>query len=241
MPNIEFIKLKEELNDYVIRNPTPAIFERPSWWKDMPKGINEHEYNFNNNKTIRSCPAINDAFNFGYILYTPVDIYIDVTDEENIFWKLPDINLSVHGDNQLATFFDYHDKKQTEKYIIDENYCKQVFKMNTLWGIKTDPGYSTWFTHPIGRNNLPFRIFDAIVDTDKFPAIFPYSFVVRKDFKGVIKSGTPFMQIIPFKRDDFSHTIVEKDIFSLQKKATSVSSFFGGGYKKLFWSRKKFL
>jgi hypothetical protein len=242
MPEINFIKLKPNVNNYS-KSPEPAIAARAEWWKKMDKYQKNEKFPYPRKDfaNIKACPVVDDSINFGYILYFPVDVFIDATDSENIYWNLPDVDLSVFDDGDQGTFINYHSPSQLEGYPHDKNYHKVPIKINTLWGIKTEPGYSVWITTPILRPDLPFKIIDAVVDTDSITTIFAYSFFIKNNFKGVIKSGTPFIQVIPFKREDFQKNIREKDYEELNKSRNSTLGFFTGGYRKIHWKRKKFL
>ena len=88
---------------------------------------------------------------------------------------------------------------------------------------------------------MPFRIFDAIVDTDVYPARFPYAFLIKNDFKGIIKAGTPLIQVIPFKREDFISEIIDANYEEIKTQQNVAFSRFSGAYRKLFWKRKKFI
>jgi hypothetical protein len=197
-------------------------------------------YPHKKNGTIRSCPAISDAVNFGYIVFNPVDIYINAEDEDIITWQVPEIDLSIFDDGDNSTFINYHNRDQFYEYTIPNNFHKTIIKINTLWGIKTEKGYSVWITHPINRNDLPFKVYDAIIDTDNFPSYFPYSFAIQKGFKGVIKAGTPLFQVIPFKREDFSSSTVDKNAKEVYDLLNQALSRFTNSYKKIFWKRKSF-
>ena len=43
----------------------------------------------------------------------------------------------------------------------------------------------------------------GVIDTDTYPSDGFLSFFVPKNFKGIIKQGTPFIQVIPIKREKF--------------------------------------
>lgn len=243
MPNIEFIKLKPAINN-VAKSPSPANRANAEWWKNMEKYYHDASgqliYPHKKAATIRSCPAISDSVNFGYIVYSPVDIYIDAEREDVISWQTPDIDLSILDDQDNSTFINFHNRDQFREHTIPKGFHQTVMKINTLWGIKTDPGYSVWITHPINRNDLPLKVYDAVIDTDVFPLYFPYSFLVKDGFKGVIKAGTPLIQVIPFRREDFSISISEKNKEEIYNNLNQSLSRFTNSYKKLFWKRKNF-
>jgi hypothetical protein len=245
MPKIYFEKLNKEicLN---AKNPTPASRGVPKWWKESEKynyeidsGLN-HKFPHKKYSTVRSCPAISDSFNFGYIVYTPIDVYIDATEGDSISWYIPEVNLSVVGEEEQS-FIGFHHSQEFSKFNIEKNFSPHALKLNTFFGIKTEDGYSTWITHPIGREDLPFRVFDAIVDTDQYPSRFPYAFLIKNDFKGIIKAGTPLIQVIPFKREDFVSEIIDADYEEINTQISASFSRFSGAYRKLFWKRKKFI
>lgn len=243
MPNIYFEILNEEICKYA-KLPTPAIFGLPIWWKDFnthdPR-VNEKRFDFlcRDIATAKNCPALNDSFNFGYIVYNPIDVFIDATEDSAINYSVPEINLSVLGE-QENSYIGFHGNEQISNLRVDERFHPHALKLNTFFGISTDDGYSIWITHPIGRDDLPFKILDAVIDTDKYTTAFPYAMFIKRGFKGIIKAGTPLIQVIPFKRDDFNSHIVKSNPQEIKSTNTILNSRFTNSYKKFFWSRKKF-
>lgn len=233
MPNIYFEKMDKVLCENG-RQPEPAIRGAADWWKKLPQtapgatGVNRLFA-----KTIKACPGVQDVVNFGYTLFTPFDIYINASDPETLNWSIPMPDID-------KTHFETNDPYMLDGYQIPEGYHKVSVKINTMWGIKTDPGYSLWITHPMHRFDLPFISVDAIIDTDKFPAYFPYSVFIRQGFDGVIKAGTPLIQVIPFKRDNWTANFSDMPEGEIDDIRKIVSAHFSGAYKKIFWSRKKF-
>jgi hypothetical protein len=240
MPKIYFMKL-DSICDFS-KFPEPAIKNKKSSWKTIDKYYQKVEdpLFLKDNMTIRHCPAISDSVNFGYIVYLPFDIFIDTTNDEKIFWKNPGVDFSLFGEENNINLISYNNSFATQEFV-SPLYHKISLKINTLWGIKTDPGYSVWITSPVAENNLPFKVIDAVVDTDKFFSCYPYSILIKKNFKGVIKEGTPLLQVIPFKRENFTSMIIEKDLNKIHQQNKKIKSVFINGYKKFFWSRKRFL
>ena len=85
-----------------------------------------------------------------------------------------------------------------------------------------------------------FFIIPGIVDTDTFKLEINFPIVFNGDkydsLKTTIKRGTPYVQVIPFKRDSWKMSIEEtkekkKDIFNFYKYILNV-------YKKTSWSKK---
>jgi hypothetical protein len=90
------------------------------------------------------------------------------------------------------------------------------------------------------RNDLPILAMDGIIDTDKYPSRFPHVFFVKSGFSGVIKASTPVLQIIPFRREEYTSEIVELDVEDVKKNHEIQETTFSSFYKKNFWTRKRF-
>jgi hypothetical protein len=106
----------------------------------------------------------------------------------------------------------------------------------------TPKGYSTIFTHPFHQDAVPFKAFEALVDTDKFASDGHFSMYIKKDFKGIIKQGTPLIQAIPFKRESWDSECVTyvggKD--EIEKQRLLVRSSFRNSYKEKFRQKKEY-
>jgi hypothetical protein len=102
-----------------------------------------------------------------------------------------------------------------------------------FWSVKTPPGYSAIFTHPIHKDPVPFLAIGGLVDTDDFITDGHLSFLIQKDFVGVIKQGTPLVQVIPFLREDWEMETVEPQQASkeVQTQRLNLRSTFVNGYR----------
>lgn len=244
MPKIYF----EELNPDIcksIKAPEPSNRKAPHWLRDMdayyhdeslPLGLKHKDFG-----TIKSCPAVQDSFNFGYTICMPMDLYLDSTDPDFLKWHCP--LFFPHDESSVNNLKDFVHPvvlKSVEGYPLETEYHKLFIKLSPFWGIKTETGYSTWFTHPKHVGSQPICILDAIVDTDKFPARSPYAFAVKKGFKGVIKEGTPIIQIIPFRRENWESEVIDLSLEDYRKQGVAVARSFTNSYKKFLWTRKKF-
>lgn len=249
MPTIYFENMLPRLDP---PKPTPAKYARAEWWKNMNKFVSDepdlkcpvphHPINLRSGGkigTMRKCPAVEDAMHAGYTLYFPADTYFDATGERvimehmNFLGKEADVEHLKYGLAQNI--------EAAKGYQSAFDFHEQLLKLNTYWGIRTPKGYSSLITHPLGRTDLPFYMVDAIVDTDEYTAMSPYSFFIKKGFKGTIKRGTPMMQVIPFKREDeWTIEITDVDKERFLRKATLMDTVFDNAYKKFFWTRKKF-
>jgi hypothetical protein len=166
---------------------------------------------------------------------------LDTTQEDEIVWHTGWVTLPELEDDLIKDIVEIMPYKSTKGYPRPDGYHKLILKLSTLWGVRTEEGYSTWFTSPQHRPDIPIKVLDGVVDTDKAPARFPFAFFLKDNFDGVIKAGTPIVQAIPFKRDDWVSEYIDIDLENYKKQKLAASTTFTNAYKKLFWSRKKFI
>lgn len=224
-------------NEYVIEyapKPEPMSKNFPAWWRKSEPfvGGTKRVVNGLYNSTVKKCPGIQDLLTSGYLLKVPCDIYIDTTGDELIFevQELHSRSVTLHSPEQV-TAWEYD----------TERFTKDVFRIHPMWVIGTEKGYSTLFIHPSFHNTLPFEVVPAIIDTDMYVSDGPFSVKLKKGFKGVIEAGTPLIQCIPYKREEFESIILEKpDIKILTSLMVKLRHRFGGAYKALMWEKKVF-
>jgi hypothetical protein len=145
----------------------------------------------------------------------PADIFFEDnpgSDKPNISWSIDQIKA-----------IDLHSKAQFENFDQGAEYYSTAIKFNNPWAIKTPPGYSCLFIQPSMRDDLPFKVVPGVVDTDKFPSPVNFPVFFKKGFTGMIEMGTPIVQIIPFKREEWQ----------------SVVSHYEAGYVNTEWQRAK--
>lgn len=240
MNNIMFYPFNQKTKDFA-PEPFPASRAVPDWYKQQPGTIKEKEEmaikSGASTSTIKRCMPIFDIMTAGYIIPIPCDLYIDATDPEKITWSVP-LGIKMFGSDMISS----HSREQYSHYPVDHSkYHKDLFRIMPFWAVKTDPGYSCLFVNPIHQDQVPFWTFGGLVDTDKFITDGHISMLVEKDFKGVIKQGTPFVQIIPFKREDWQMQIVdaEQGNKEIQSQRLNLRSTFVNGYRSKMRSKKE--
>ena len=128
------------------------------------------------------------------------------------------------------------------KYPIPDYFHPEVVRIHPMWLVQTETGYSSLFVAPMHGEDSPIKAVPGVIDTDEYPSDGYLSFFVKKGFKGIIKQGTPIIQVIPFKRDDWESSInKEKDSdFKIKEKNLGVRSVFQNGYRMKFWKKKTY-
>jgi hypothetical protein len=236
----DYFALKE---DY----PTPIKLNIPEWYKKL-----EHTYL---NKTIKGCMPFLDTLTSGYLLKIPQDFNlkhnIDNKNEKGEEFKdsfqtfaLHDQSQILHAKNvNLNSGFDTHSIKQVEgSPFIEKNKNLPFYKILNPWKIKTPQGYSCLFVPPLNNSDDRFSIIPGIVDTDTFPNEVNFPIIVNGDkypvLETLIKKGTPYVQIIPFKRDSWKMIIKPRK----QKEIQNSRLFYGlkvlNIYKDKYWNKK---
>lgn len=218
----------------VFEPPVPAKKMIPEWYKKQDKLTTPGHFsigdNGNPNHTIKACMPIFDVITAGYIFKLSADIHFTNDHNGNI--------TSQWSTNHLRPI-ESHPTTQYQEYTVPEGYHKTAFKFIQPWVIETPPGYSCLFMQPALRDDLPFEIIPAIVDTDKHPIKVNFPFFIKEHFEGTLEMGTPIMQIIPFKREEWTHEVVEDLSQVNNKKWIAAEAKIGNRYKSFFRTIKK--
>jgi hypothetical protein len=182
--------------------PEPAKKNLPEWYKKQDKIIGDSltidNSTGNPNLSIKSCMPVFDIITAGYLVRLPADILVKNNPDgsKSISWSTNDLKL-----------IESHPTTQYDKLKVPLEYENEAYKFVQPWIFKTPPGYSCIIMQPSLRDDLPFQIVPALVDTDKHPIPINFPFFLRKDFEGIIETNTPIAQIIPFKREDWKSSV----------------------------------
>jgi hypothetical protein len=239
---IEFIAPEEYIKNNQDLLPTPIKLNIPEWYKELKHHVNH--------KTIKGCIPFLDSLMAGYLLKLPTDFYIEHNVEiegkpatqvvsANRFRPNLGLKINVNYDN----VGEYHDPNQLGKSkLVEKNKNLPFHKILNPWIIKTPPGYSCIFTPPLNNRDDRFEIISGIVDTDSFNTEINFPIVINGDkyptLKTTLKIGTPYVQIIPFKRDNWKMKIKKSDIKEKNENEFFMMRHVLENYKKKFWRKK---
>jgi len=236
----DYFALKE---DY----PIPTKLNIPEWFKKL-----EHTILM---KTVKGCMPFLDSLTAGYLLKIPQDFHVrhnvSNKNEKGDEFKDSFQTFGLHDQSQLLhakylnlnSGFDTHSIEQLEgSSFIEKNKNLPFYKILNPWKIKTPKGYSSLFIPPLNNSDDRFSIIPGIVDTDSFPNEINFPIVINGDkypiLETTIKKGTPYVQIIPFKRDLWKMTFKPR----IQKEIQNSRLFYGlkilNIYKDKYWSKK---
>lgn len=200
--------------------PQPSSRYIPEWYRKTD-GVK------NGNATVKKCIPFLDSLTAGYVIELAADVYFDR--EKRIF-----------NTNSKIQLVSEHYLDQVDNFDVPQGFDIYPYKWINNWEIKTPKGYSTMFMHPLNSPFLPFYSFSGIVDTDKHPLIINFPFILRSDFSGLIKAGTPLIQLMPFKRESWKAEVVDDKPYKLPPNEWEVLNPPFGWYKRNFWHKKSF-
>lgn len=133
---------------------------------------------------------------YGFMIRLPCDVRV----EQGVFdwdWDLPPLTVEGHPHSPVS----FHAPAQVAGTPF-HNAQAAVLKFNSFWTIELEAGWSLFATHPVNRDDLPFRLLTGLVDADRFndaginfPAIW-----IKPDFAGTLCKGTPVAQCFPVPR-----------------------------------------
>jgi hypothetical protein len=227
--------------------PIPAKLNIPDWYKNLDHSIG--------NRTVKGCMPFLDSLTAGYILKMPQDFYIrhnvDSKNEkgENIKDCFQNFGLQTWREKMgekllnLNAGVDVHPIAQVmNSPFVEKNKNLPLHKILNPWKIKTPKGYSCLFVPPLNNSDDRFSIISGIVDTDTFPNEINFPFVVNGDkypiLETLIKKGTPYVQIIPFKRDSWKMNLKPRKKEEIVNSMVFYALTIINSYKEKYWSKK---
>ena len=208
----------KNMNDAI---ETPAIHEKgkPSYFGKKGDTAKKHT-----GGTVKRCPAIVDLITQGFIIPMWADFLIQ-RDMETLEW-----------DNKNFPYgIEFHGKEQILGWNLKKTDFPEGVKFINPWRIYTPKGYSVIFMTPTYQFEKRFTVLPGIVETDSYHHVnFPSIWHTTKD--AIINRGTPFIQVIPFKRDDWDYKtsqMNEKDLYNDAREKTELSTKFKNSYRSI--------
>jgi hypothetical protein len=219
--------------------PIPSRKSLPAWWVDSDTFVKDYEgkpvANWNGEGKMfgfKACPAVLDTFQTGYLLVTPCELEFY---EKNGKIK---VKVPIGFDDFVG------ERPPMQGFATPHGYSPWHFHWYANWAPELPEGYSSLYVQPINHFELPWVTVGGIIDSDKVTTSGLIPFFLKEGFTGVVPAGTPYLQIIPFKREDWESEMIFHSPMDIFKKTQQTSDLFrtseGGVYKKLFWSKRKY-
>ncbi len=180
--------------------PSPALQALPDWLREMP-GAAFSDLHGREVRTVKQCPPFVDAMRHGFVMRLPCDVVV-AGGRFSWDWDLPPLA----GETQPRSPLSFHAPAQVTGSPLATADGRTLIKFNSFWTIELEAGYSLFATHPVNRDDLPFRTLTGLVDSDRFKAVgilFPAAWTDAR-FEGVLPAGTPVAQCFPVSREAIS-------------------------------------
>ena len=130
---------------------------------------------------------------------------------------------------------EFHPNNQIYNWDLRKADFPEGVKFVNPWRIYTPPGYSVMFMTPTYQFEKRFTVLPGIVETDKYHHVnFPTIIHTTKDL--IIDRGTPFLQVIPFKREDFNLDVGQmnaKQLYQDTAQKNMLSTKFKNAYRSI--------
>lgn len=239
---ITFISNRAWLNEDSHSRPIPIIKTIPEWYKKADRyAVNEQTgeywqspYDGGKIPTWKACPAVYDVMGTGYTMRTPCDIE----------FYLDNGQINVKIDDPMYQDF-VGPREPMPQFEHPHGYYKRHFAWWIDWGVALPEGYSALYTSPMNRFELPFLTTSGIIDADKvnMPGTMP--FFLRDGWTGILPAGTPYSQLIPFKRESWESDLeIVNNPMELYKRNADLTAKYrvpdGGVYQREVWERRTY-
>jgi hypothetical protein len=195
-PEVEVTFHGNKLAHAVYPHPAPAREMMPKWYRDT-KAFPTWEAGTKVG-TVRACSPFLDALSLGYIIPLPITVTAHADKDGVVFdWSGAYRAISQHAREQMPNG-PYSDPFRT-------------FKFDNPWVVRTPPGYSCLFVHPLNHDTNLFHTYSGVVETDTYETVvhFPFHWTAT-DYNGILEAGTPIVQVIPFKRESHMGEVVRE-------------------------------
>lgn len=251
---VKFKSYRPWLNKESKSVPVPTQSTVPAWYKeadryaknpitgdyyDAPKEVCPFPKpgtadDFGKIPTWKACPAILDAFSTGYVFKTPCDL---------VFFKNEMNQIDVKIDDPRHQDF-CSKRTPMQQFEHPLGYYRDHFAWLPDWGMQLPEGYSALYMTPMNRFDLPFLNCTGVVDNDKVFLSGTFPFFIVDGWEGTIPAGIPYMQILPFKRENWSSEIELSNSEEIHSNMIENMKFYrqpdGGVYKNKVWSRREY-
>tara|TARA_B100000035_G_scaffold302422_1_gene300026 strand:+ start:296 stop:1108 length:813 start_codon:yes stop_codon:yes gene_type:complete len=212
----------------LVPEPIPTYKQFPEWYSKLETTRGKfNRSNINPNlvfsekggRNASGCPGITDFLKQGYLIPAWCDILIRKTPKGKfVVQQVYDSHLPITLQQQE---YKTHDKSQFQT-MPDRDLPNggEWLKLFAPWIIKTSPGISIMMTNPIWHRDTRFTTATGIFHSDASPFLMNWMFEWNVDIPNkftepekidedlqIIKTGTPLIQIIPFKRQNYKSSI----------------------------------
>lgn len=206
---------------------TPVVETR----RVIPDYVKKQVNTYKENKFAR-CPGMFDLSQAGYLVKAHVDIHIKATKQGVV------IKMDCH-ERMRPSKMEFEIVEGMVKFA--EGMKPAVWKIPLPWAVFMKKGYSAQVLP--ASMHFPFvdkmYIYPGVVDYDDFHSI-NLIFSITEECEFTIWAGTPILQVIPFKREEFSAVCGKATEWECDKLRFGFYSRQRNFYRKMFHKKKPY-
>jgi antitoxin (DNA-binding transcriptional repressor) of toxin-antitoxin stability system len=220
-------RLIEFHGDLAIDAPPPLLAKSalPDWIKQIAVDAPNPGRPGARIPTVKQCPPFLEAMACGYVIPLPTDV-----------------TLTRHADGRVAYTAAWKavDTQHPLQYAGSPFEASPIVKFINPWTVRTAPGYSTLFLHPLNQFGLPVQVLSGLVETDTYyrPVHFPSVCTMSPGTTVTLPRGTPIAQVIPIRREDWRSSVGAPDRAARQRIEQEMSADRHNFYKARHWKKK---
>ena len=213
-----------------LERPALARAALPAWLRAMPADAFSDVHG-TAVRTVKQCPPFVDAMAHGITIPLPCDVTV-ANGRLSWDWELPPLSIDAHPRSPLS----FHAPAQVSGTPFHHSN-RAIVKFNSFWTIELEDGWSLFATHPVNRDDLPFRTLTGLVDADRFTEVgilFPAAWT-DPGFEGVLPRGTPVCQCFPVPRQPLDLQFEPLDAAGRDRYAATAEALLSrpGHYRKV--------
>lgn len=181
----------------LLPKPVPARRALPDWLREMPSEAPSEVLEGAMVRTVKHCPPFLDALGLGVMIPLACDLHFD-KGAVSWHWEVPALPDTLISRAPVGVHVPEQATGAPWQLAVNS-----VLKFMNFWTLEVPSGWSLLFTHPMNREDLPFRTLSGVVDCDLFRdgyVHFPALWSAR-DFTGTLPAGTPVAQVIPVQAE----------------------------------------
>ena len=168
----------------------------PHWLEEVPETIQSEALGGETAETFKTDPVFMRSYSLGLLFRLPCDLKI-VEGEVSWDWEKP----VAPKLRQVRSPISVYVPEQATGMQLGLKAQDFPLKFNNFWSIEAPRTVSLLFTHPLNREELPFRTLSGVVGYEQlktgafhFPAIWK-----QEQFEGIIPALTPIAQAFFFE------------------------------------------
>jgi hypothetical protein len=184
----------------LLPEPRLAAEALPDWLRAMPSEVPSPRLGGAEVRTLKHCPPLIDALSLGVLIPLACDLTVTRGEGGPVLswdWPFPALPDQLLSRSPVGA----HVPEQAAGAPLPLK-GRLALKFMNFWTLSAPDGWSVLYTHPLNREDLPFRTLSGVVDADRFgdglthfPAIW-----TDESFEGVLPRGAPVAQAIPVPR-----------------------------------------